>query len=132
MLTPVLLFIILAVLLYLPPVQNWLVQQVAQRASEQTGMDISVGRVRLAFPLDLCVKDFRMLRQNDSLPRRDTIADVRSLIVDVQLWPLLKGNVEVDALEFNDVSLNTADLVSSARVKGAPCALSSSFTKPRS
>ena len=117
-LTPVLLFIILAVLLYLPPVQNWLVQQVAQRASEQTGMDISVGRVRLAFPLDLCVKDFRMLRQNDSLPRRDTIADVRSLIVDVQLWPLLKGNVEVDALEFNDVSLNTADLVSSARVKG--------------
>ena len=71
-LTPVLLFIILAVLLYLPPVQNWLVQQVTQRASEQTGMDISVGRVRLAFPLDLCIKDFRMLRQNDSLPRRDT------------------------------------------------------------
>ena len=117
-LTPVLLFIILAVLLYLPPVQNWLVQQVVQRASEQTGMDISVGRIRLAFPLDLCVKDFKMLRQNDSLSRRDTIADVRSLIVDVQLWPLLKGNVEVDALEFNDVSLNTADLVSSASVKG--------------
>ena len=118
-LTPILLFIILAISLYLPPVQNWLVKQVASYASKQTGMEISVERVKLAFPLDLCVVGFKMLQPNDSLPhKKDTIADVGSLVVDVQLWPLLKQKVEIDALELNDVKLNTAGLVSSARVNG--------------
>ena len=46
-LTPLLLFIILAALLYLPPVQNWAVQKVTAIASEETGMDISIGHVNL-------------------------------------------------------------------------------------
>ncbi len=118
-LTPILLFIILAIMLYIPPVQNWVVRQVASYASKQTGMEISVSRVKLVFPLDLCVEKFLMIQQNDSLPQvKDTIADVKNLIVDVQLWPLLKKQVEVDALEFNDVRLNTADFVQAARVKG--------------
>ena len=47
LLTVVLLVGLLAVLLYVPPVQNWAVKQVARVASEKTGMDISVERVRL-------------------------------------------------------------------------------------
>lgn len=118
-LTPVLLFIILAALLYVPPVQNWIVKQVTAYASNQTGMEISVDRVKLVFPLNLGVDGFRIIQQNDSLPGvKDTIADVERLVADVQLWPLLKQKVEVDALEFNGVRLNTADFVSSARVKG--------------
>lgn len=119
-LTPILLFIILAVMLYIPPVQNWLVRQVTAYASEQTGMEISVERVKLVFPLYLGVEGFKMIQQNDSLPQvKDTIADVGQLVVNVQLWPLLKQRVEIDALEFNDVKLNTADFVHEARVKGA-------------
>ena len=47
---PVFLIILLAVLLYLPPVQNWAADCVADYASEKTGMQISVGRVNLEFP----------------------------------------------------------------------------------
>ena len=92
LLAPVLLVAMLAVSLYIPPIQNWAVKKAASVASEKTGMDISVERVRLQFPLDLRLEGFRMLRQNDSLPQcKDTIADIRSLVVDVQLWPLLKS-----------------------------------------
>ena len=87
--TPLVLFVTLAVLLYLPPVQNWAVKQVAAYASEKTGMDISVGHVSLVFPLDLCIDHFRMIQPNDSLPQvKDTIADVQRLVVSVQLMPL--------------------------------------------
>ena len=48
-LLPVLLVLLAAVLLYLPPVQNWAVRQVARVASEKTGMDISVDHVQLEF-----------------------------------------------------------------------------------
>lgn len=119
-LTPVLLFFILALLLYLPPVQNWVAGKVVAYASEKTGMSISVDRVKLVFPLDLGVEGFRMTQQNDSLPQvTDTVADVRRLVVDVRLWPLFKKQVEVDALEFNDLKLNTADFIHEARVKGS-------------
>lgn len=60
-------------------------------ASEQTGMEISIERVKLVFPLDLGVDGFLMIQQNDSLPQvKDTIADVKNLIVEVQLKPLFK------------------------------------------
>ena len=38
-LIPILLCLLLAVLIYLPPVQNWAVKKVAAIASEKTGME---------------------------------------------------------------------------------------------
>ena len=116
---PILLIVLLAVLLYLPPVQNWAVKQVARVASEKTGMEITVERVNLEFPLNLGVEGLRVLQSNDSLPeQKDTVADVRKLVVNVQLWPLLKKQVEVDALDFTDLTFNTTHFVPEARVKG--------------
>ena len=118
-LTPILLFILLTILLYIPPIQNWAAKKVAAYASEKTGMEITVGRVALKFPLDLSVTDFRMIKQNDSIPTvRDTIADVGELVVDVQLLPLFKKKVEIDALSFNRLKVNTDGLIPEARVKG--------------
>lgn len=118
-LTPVLLFVMLAFLVYLPPVQNWLVKQVVSYASDKTGMQISVGHVSLKFPLDLSVEDFKMIQPRDSMPQvRDTVADISRLVVDVRLMPLLKQRVVIDELEFDSLKLNTAGFVHEARVKG--------------
>ena len=119
LLLPPALLVIAAVLLYVPPVQNWAVRQVAGAVSESTGMEISVGRVRLVFPLNLGVYGFRAVQRNDSLPQvRDTIADVGSLVAGVRLMPLLDGRVVVDGLEISDAKINTAGLVAEARVSG--------------
>lgn len=119
LLFPVVLFIVLAVLLYIPPVQNWAVQTVVSSASEATGMDISVRRVSLVFPLDIGVDGFRMTQRNDSLPQvRDTIADVGRLVVDVGLGQLLRSRLTVDALELTDAHVNTAGFIATTRVRG--------------
>ncbi len=118
-LSPFLLFLTFTILLYIPPVQTWVVKRVAAYASEKTGMEITVDRVRLVFPLDLGVEGFSMIQQNDSLPQvKDTVADVGRMVVDVKLMPLFRQRVEVDALEFNDLKMNTADFVHEARIKG--------------
>ena len=57
LLTPILLFVVLMVLLYVPPVQNFLRKQATSYASEATGMQINVGRIDLRFPLNLLVRD---------------------------------------------------------------------------
>ena len=112
LLTPVLLFLLLFVLIYLPPVQNWLVQRVASYASEKTGMQINIDHVNLEFPLDLGVDGFRMIQG------QDTIADVEHMTVDVELLPLLRKRVVIDELEITNTKLNTSDLVATARIKG--------------
>ena len=112
LLSPVLLFVVLTVLLYLPPVQNWAVDKVTAIASEKTGMDISVGHVDLSFPLDLSIDNFRVLQ------KPDTLADVERMVVDVQLLPLLDRKVVINELEVSNTRLNTLDMVAAAKVKG--------------
>ena len=117
---PIITIILLAALLYVPPVQNWAARQVASFASESTGMTISVERISLRFPLDLGIYGLRATQPNDSLRNlTDTIADARQLVVKVRLMPLLRSNVMIDRLDFRDVKLNTARFVPSARVKGS-------------
>lgn len=118
-LAPIALFILLTVLLYLPPVQNWAAHKVADYASAQTGDSISLGRVSLRFPLYLEVSDFRMLHPNDSLKNvTDTVADVRTLVASVQLLPLFNGTVNVDELTFKQLKVNTANFIGDLRIKG--------------
>jgi hypothetical protein len=113
LLSPILLFTILAVLLYLPPVQNWAVGKVADVASEKLGMQISVGHVQLSFPLDLVIDNFKLIHQPD------TIADVEQLTVDVQLLPLFEKKVVINQLEVSNTRLNTNGFVEAAKVKGS-------------
>ena len=118
-LSPLVLCLLLAVLIYLPPVQNWAVKKVAEVASEKTGMDITVGHVCLAFPLDLQLDDVKVIKQNDSLAQvRDTIADVHCLIADVRLLPLFRSQVVIDELSLQQARINTNGFISDLRIKG--------------
>ena len=124
-LAPVILVLLLAIAIYLPPVQNWVADKVAEYASETTGMEISVEKVCLVFPLDLGVDGVRIIRQDDAIPqRRDTIADMRRAVVDVRLLPLFSKRVEIDRLDIYDLKLNTSDMIEAARVKGSLALLS--------
>ena len=116
---PVALFIILSLLLYFPPFQNWAVTKAAAVASEKTGMTISVGHVRLAFPLDLSLEDVRAFEPNDSIKgKTDTVALVSRAVADVQLWPLLHKQVMVDELSLRDMQVNTTHFISDVRISG--------------
>ena len=112
LLSPVVLFVVLVALLYVPPIQNWAVQQVASIASKKTGMDISVEHVDLSFPLDLQVDGVRIVKE------QDTIADIRSTIVDVKLWPLFSGDIVLNKLRLDDAHINTLDFIGDLRMQG--------------
>lgn len=117
--TPFLLMIILAVLIYLPPVQNWAVKKVAAIASEKTGMEITVEHVCLEFPLNLGLEGFRALHPNDSLPNvTDTIADIGKMVVDVRLRPLFKHQIIINELSLEQAKINTNGFISDVRIKG--------------
>jgi hypothetical protein len=80
--------------------------------SEQTGMNISVGYIRLKWPLDLQMDDFLAIHEND------TIADMRQLTVDVQLKPLFDNRIVVNSFEIQQARVNTNGFLSDLQVKG--------------
>lgn len=110
--SPILLFIIVCILIYIPPVQSFLVGQTTRYASQTTGMDIRIGRLSLGFPLDLVVYDALVIDYPD------TILDVRQLTIEVQLLPLLKQQVEIDGVRLQQASVNTAELIEGMKLKG--------------
>lgn len=119
-LIPIILFFLLLVLLYIPPIQNWAVGHVNKYASDKIGMEISVGHVYLAFPLDLAVDEAKVLQKNDSIPQlKDTVADIKKTIVDIQFLPLFSGKVNIDELNIKSIIFNTTKFIPSARVKGS-------------
>lgn len=112
LLAPLALFLLLAILIYIPPVQNFIVGKVTQHLSETTGMRISVGYVRLAFPLDLGVH--RVL----AVDGRDTVAALNALRLDVRLMPLFKGRADIDGFSIYDLQLDTKDFIADTYVRG--------------
>ena len=119
LLSPVILFIILTTLLYVPPIQNWAVDVAAEKASEATGMEILVDVIDLDFPLDLGINGVTVKR-----PQHDTIAHIGRVVVDVQLMPLAKSDVIVNELRLEQTKVNTHDLIPDLQVQGSIGSLS--------
>ena len=76
---------------YIPWVQNKAADLAAEYASEKTGMDISVGDVRVKFPLDVSATDIQVIDQNG-----DTLFKADEVKGNVKPGPLLDKKVEVD------------------------------------
>ncbi|MBP3228039.1 MAG: hypothetical protein J6M53_04545, partial [Bacteroidaceae bacterium] len=102
----------LFILLYIPPVQNYVAHRVCEAMSDSTGLSFSIDRVRLSFPLDLSVRGVRADQRGDSVLRAD------ELVLSLEFWPLLGGQANVDGLRLHDAGLNTRDLVSNTQVVG--------------
>ena len=81
--------------MYIPWVQNKVADAAAEYASEKTGMDISVGDVRVKFPLDVSATDIQVLDQNG-----DTLFKADEVKANVKPKPLLDKKVEVDNASF--------------------------------
>ena len=110
--TPIALFLLLAILLYIPPVQNFAVHQVANYLSDNLGMDVRIDKVRLAFPLDLAVHHMTAVEKGDTLLNAD------HLRLNVKLMPLFEGRADVDGFELYGLVIDTKSYISDTRIKG--------------
>ena len=77
--------------MYIPWVQNKVADAACEYASKKTGMDISVGDVRVKFPLDVSATDVQVIDQNG-----DTLFKADEVKGNVKPGPLLDKKVEVD------------------------------------
>ena len=90
--------LLVAIALYIPPVQNWAVDLACRQVSKSTGMKIDVGYLRLKFPLNLSVDDVLVIESNG-----DTMATAVNAELRVAMLPLLKGDIALEGLSAKSV-----------------------------
>ncbi|MCD7938432.1 MAG: translocation/assembly module TamB domain-containing protein [Tannerellaceae bacterium] len=113
-LIPVLLVLLLAILLYIPPVQKFVINKAIGYANSATGMEIAAERIRIGFPLKLDVSGVQVI-----LPPADTLLTARSLSAHIKPLPLLKKQVEFSGFDLESVTLNTDTLIDGVWIKGS-------------
>ena len=111
---PFLLFLMAIILLYLPPIQRFAVDKASAIASETTGLDITVGRLDLRFPLDLVVQNVLAVTP----AKKDTLLSLERLKVELRFWKLLKKEVEIEEVSVKGATVDTRDFLDGLEVKG--------------
>ena len=106
------LLLLVSILVYLPPVQKFIKNKASSIVSESTGMQLSIDRFRLRFPLSLSIDNTILIT-----PQGDTMLRAGQIRADVALWPLLGGKIQVRQLGLQDAGVHYADTLSAMILK---------------
>lgn len=110
--TPFVVTVLLGILLCLPPIQRWMVGITSDYLSRKTGIEVTLDRVRLAFPLDLSLGNVCAVQEGD------TLLYVNSLLVDLDMTRLLSMDIGVDAVDLSEGIVHSKQLISSVSIDG--------------
>lgn len=104
--------VLLMSILYIPPVQNWAAQKAMGYASEATGMDISLDRVKLTFLLDLELENLTAIQEQDTLLHTDEV------VVDLDFRQIFDNKIGVESITIRNGIFNSMDMIPQVCING--------------
>ena len=99
--------IMVPTLLYIPFIQNFIRDKAESYVNTHTDMKLSIGDIRLAFPLNLAI-DHVLVTQELS----DTLLYCDQLRLRIALWPLLNQQVRIRNFSLDQTIANYTDTTS--------------------
>ena len=96
LIAPFALLLLLSILLYVPPVQRFVVAQATRILSERTGMTVHIDHLHLGFPLDLNVGGVEVIKAEG-----DTLLTLSSLSLSPSLRPLFDKQIEIPEIQLS-------------------------------
>lgn len=99
--------IMVPTLLYIPFIQNFIRDKAESYVNTHTDMKLSIGYIRLAFPLNLAI-DHVLVTQKTS----DTLLYCNQLRLRIALWPLLNQQVRIRNFSLDQTIANYTDTTS--------------------
>lgn len=103
--------LLLSVAIYLPGIQELARRAIERYATRTLGMELTIGRLRLAFPLRLSAARAGVVEQGD------TLLFIDRLTAEASPWSLLRGEIGLRRLELDDGSLRYRDTVSGLEIR---------------
>lgn len=95
--TPIILFMTAVVLLYIPPIQDWIVVKVTDIVRKNSGMTLEIGRIRLSFPTNLKLEQLTWMPEDSTMEVK-----AGSATIDLDFSHILKRNIGVNGVTLED------------------------------
>lgn len=92
-----LLILLLPLVMYIPWVQNKAKDIACTWVKKKTGMDLTVGKILIKFPLDVSLDDVKLLDKNG-----DTMVVAKNFTAGVAVGPLLDKKLKIDGAQLTD------------------------------
>ena len=109
---PVIAVTLLALLLYIPPVQRAVVDKACKEIAQRSGYDVEIGGIALTFPLNMQATDFRMSK-GDSIYFKGKRFDA-----DISFLPLFTGKVEINYISLEELDIDTHTMLPEFSIDG--------------
>ena len=110
--TPIFIIATIIALLYIPPIQRFVVEKACKEISEKSGYDIGIGSIYLEFPLKLMATELKMSKS-------DTVyIQGRYFDANISLLPLFSGRVEANYISLEKFDVNTRNILPDVAVEG--------------
>ena len=109
---PLLLIWTLIALLYVPAIQQYAVDTICRKIAQSSGYGIRIGSLHLSFPLQLEIVEFSVAKGEE------IFAEGEKAGLNVSLWPLLAGEIELNYIEIDNVRLDTRELIPDVAIEG--------------
>ena len=113
LLVPVILFFILTILFYIPPIQNFAVSKATALVSSATGLNVQIEHFRITFLLDI---NLHQVMVNDS--EDSPILSMEDLNIDLSFKKILLGKIDINGVELKNITTNTKNMIPGLGVQG--------------
>src|SRR5205085_2715987 len=97
----ILLLILVAVLIQLPPIQNKITQKAISFLEKKIGTNVELEGIAISFPKAIVIKGFFMEDQ-----KKDTLLYAGKLSVDTDLWALSRHEIQLNDITLENSTFN--------------------------
>ncbi|MBQ5663634.1 MAG: hypothetical protein IIV19_04290, partial [Bacteroidaceae bacterium] len=109
---PFLIILVAMVLLYIPPIQRHAVEKFSELIARSSDYNLHMEKFNLHFPLNLTIKNFILTQQSDTLLQGERLR------VNINILPLLKGEIEANYISIDNTTGDTYNLIDGTRISG--------------
>lgn len=109
---PIVAMLLVMLLLYVPPVQRFVIEKIGAAVENSSGYNLSMGAFRLHFPLNVAVSDYVLSHKGD------TLLDGENLRLNIAPIPLLRGEIEVNYISIDNTVVDSYSLIKGVRIAG--------------
>lgn len=109
---PFMIILVIMILLYVPAIQRHAVNKCSELIARHSGYNLQMEKFNLHFPLNLTIKNFILSQESDTLLQGERLR------VNINILPLIKGEIEANYISVDNTSGDTHTLIDGTRISG--------------
>ena len=109
---PFIIILIAMVLLYIPPIQKFAVKKCSDLIAQHSDYTLTLEKFNLHFPLNLTIRNFTLSNESDTLLQGERLR------IDINMLPLIRGEIEANYISIDNTSGDTYKLIDGTRISG--------------